>query len=561
MEEPKVIVIPKTVFPNVDPTTGILKKRRVAAYCRVSTDMDDQLHSLETQKIEFERKIKENPDWIYAGLYFDEGISGTLLDKREGFNTMIKDALNGKIDLILVKSISRYARNTVHSIQTKRDLEAKGVEIFFEKENISSLDPSCETMFTIYSSFAQEESRQISTNVTWGIRARMREGKYKIARAILGYKKNEKGEMDIDEEGRKTVECIFTMFMNGYTYREIAKHLINKGIKNSNGNVSWSVSTISELLSNEKYCGDILYQKTYCKSYLTHIRKQNNGEYEKFFFPNHHPAIISKPEFMYVQLLKKKRRDNYNPINNKNNLPLAGLVYCSCCGRQMRRVQYYKGKQYERFALTCKMQKRNNQNFVNCTTTSTLDYDLVLSLVEKIIKERNIDFNSSLLTDSILEGSNLITSVNKIAELKKEINETERELTSLITKQVKSGLPLETYQNKYNKLQAKLDKAKALIAEINEDSYFDYENSILNRELHGFLCKNTAISARIIAKDIKRIYRLEDDSLLIVLSKKIVSESQLESIRINACNYTSLQLKTFTNDNKTIYYRLLNLED
>ena len=166
MEGSKVIVIPKTLLPNLDVASGKIKKKRVAAYCRVSSDMDDQLNSLETQKREFSRKINENPEWEFVRLYADEGITGTSLKKRKDFNQMIKDAMDGKIDLILVKSISRFARNTVDCIQTKRDLQSKGVEVFFEKENISSFNETSETMLTVYASFAQEESRQISTNVS-----------------------------------------------------------------------------------------------------------------------------------------------------------------------------------------------------------------------------------------------------------------------------------------------------------------------------------------------------------------------------------------------------------
>lgn len=172
----KIIVIPKVETPTIDVSTGERKKKRVAAYARVSTDMEDQKNSLETQKAEYTKRIRENPEWEFVELYFDEGITGTNTKRRDGFNRMIKDALSGKIDLILVKSISRFARNTIDCIATKRALQDKGVEIFFEKENISSLDSSSETMLTIYASFAQEESRQISTNVTWGIRSKMRQG-------------------------------------------------------------------------------------------------------------------------------------------------------------------------------------------------------------------------------------------------------------------------------------------------------------------------------------------------------------------------------------------------
>ena len=298
MEGSKVIVIPKTILPNLDVASGKTKKKRVAAYCRVSSDMDDQLNSLETQKREFSRKINENPEWEFVRLYADEGITGTSLKKRKDFNQMIKDAMDGKIDLILVKSISRFARNTVDCIQTKRDLQSKGIEVFFEKENISSFNETSETMLTVYASFAQEESRQISTNVSWGIRARMRDGKYRIANPMLGFRKNESGELVVDEEGKKTVQLIFSLFINGSSYREIINELIKQGKKNTKGEVKWLVSNITSILGNEKYCGDIIYQKTFTKNYLTHERSVNNGELEQYFLPQHHEPIIDKATFM-----------------------------------------------------------------------------------------------------------------------------------------------------------------------------------------------------------------------------------------------------------------------
>ena len=227
MEENRVIVIPRKVFANIDPVSGEKRKIRVSAYARVSTDADDQLNSLETQKNEFTRKILENPDWEFVELYYDEGITGTCLKRRDGFNKMVKNAKAGLIDMILVKSISRFARNTVDFLKTVRELKAIGVGVFFEKEHCSSLDDKTETMLTIFASLAQEESRQISTNVTWGIRARMKDGSYRGVSLdkYLGFKLDENGQVVIDEEEADTVRKIFLMCLSGYTYRQISKHL------------------------------------------------------------------------------------------------------------------------------------------------------------------------------------------------------------------------------------------------------------------------------------------------------------------------------------------------
>ena len=284
MNNNKVIIIPKKEEIPVDLLTGKIRKKRVAAYARVSTDEEDQLNSYNAQIDEFEKRIKANPDWEFVGMYADEGITGTSTKHRKNFNLMIDAALAGEIDLILVKSISRFARNTIDCLKTKRALQEKGVEIFFEKENISSLDERAETMLTIYASFAQEESRSISTNVTWGVRKRMRDGTWKFpAKTLIGYKKNDDGFLEIVPEEALIIQKIFNYFMDGFTYREIIDLLNEEGIKRPKSKTGkWNINVIYNILGNEKYCGDLLFQKTYVKSYLTHERTKNDGKFDKY---------------------------------------------------------------------------------------------------------------------------------------------------------------------------------------------------------------------------------------------------------------------------------------
>ena len=561
MEGSKVIVIPKTILPNLDVASGKIKKKRVAAYCRVSSDMDDQLNSLETQKREFSRKISENPEWEFVRLYADEGITGTSLKKRKDFNQMIKDAMDGKIDLILVKSISRFARNTVDCIQTKRDLQSKGVEVFFEKENISSFNETSETMLTVYASFAQEESRQISTNVSWGIRARMRDGKYRIANPMLGFKKNENGELVVDEEGKKTVQLIFSLFINGSSYREIINELIKQGKKNTKGEVKWLVSNITSILGNEKYCGDIIYQKTFTKNYLTHERAVNNGELEQYFLPQHHEPIIDKATFMYVQLLRKKRKENYNPIENRNNMPLAGLVYCANCGRPMHRVQYHKGQQYERFALTCKMNIKNSVNYINCDIKSTLDYDSLLKLIEQIVKDELGSIDISLLSKSVSSAVAITESTDRINALTEEINNYKIRINELVTEQIQKGVNIEEYKEVYSELQGKIKTCELEIETISSEEYISNKNKELIKDLSAFLEKNTSLSPQIVSQVIRRIYRLNDNSLLIIVSKKEVDPSLLETIKNRIDDFRYLELREFKDGKTLIQYRILKMEE
>lgn len=227
------------------------QKRRVAAYARVSTDSDEQLSSYEAQVDFYTRHIQSNPEWEFVNVYTDEGISGTNTKKREGFNRMVADALDGRIDLILTKSISRFARNTVDTLTTVRKLKEKNVEVYFEKENIYTLDAKGEMMITIMSSLAQEESRSISENVTWGKRRSMEEGKFSLAyKCFLGYEKGEDGLPQIVEEEARIVRKIYQMFLDGKTVRTIADYLTGQGIPTPRGKEKWPVSTIISILTN-----------------------------------------------------------------------------------------------------------------------------------------------------------------------------------------------------------------------------------------------------------------------------------------------------------------------
>lgn len=559
----KIIVIPKVKTPAIDVFTGERKKKRVAAYARVSTDMEDQKNSLETQKAEYIKRIKENPEWEFVELYFDEGITGTNTKKRDGFNRMIKDALSGKIDLILVKSISRFARNTVDCIATKRSLQDKGVEIFFEKENISSLDSSSETMLTIYASFAQEESRQISTNVTWGIRSKMRQGSYNgYSKRILGYKRDEEGNLVIDEEGKKAVLRIFEMFVDGYSYREIINYLKINNIKNAKGECKWDVGGIHRILTNEKYCGDLIYQKTYCNNYLTHERRKNLGEVEQYLIMEHHEKIIDKDLFMFVQMLLRKRRDDYDPrTGNKNATALAGLVYCATCGRQMRRILYYKGKPYERHVLTCKVNGRKNINYSDCPQKETLDYQLVEDASKAIVEERLGKLDTNLLLDSIRKGKTIGDFYSRSEEIKNQIEKTQNELNELVKRQMKECLPLSSYQRDYKALQEKINSLKKESENVLKEAYENNRKNNFNEDLAGFLSEKTTFSPKIASILIKRIYRLEDNSVLFVLSNKPVDEKTLKSIGKSSSDYLYLSKKEIDKNDRKLTYRILDLEE
>lgn len=330
-------------IPNVAFTIdGAVRKKRVAAYARVSTEQDEQQSSYETQVNFYTNYIQSNPDWEFAGIYSDKGISGTNTKHREGFNHMIKDALAGKIDLILTKSISRFARNTVDSLVTIRKLKEKGVEVYFEKENIYSLDSKGELMLTIMSSIAQEESRSISENVTWGKRKSMADGKVYVARrGFLGYKLDGNGNIVIDEEEAKIVREIYNLFLNGNTIRNICLILDSRNISTPKKNKNWSVSTVKSILTNEKYKGDALLQKSYAVDFLNKKRRKNTGELPQYYVEGSHPAIISPEIFDLVQTELNTR----DCARNRRTSIFSSKIICGECGCYYgRKVKNSKSK-------------------------------------------------------------------------------------------------------------------------------------------------------------------------------------------------------------------------
>ena len=318
--------------PKVKETPQEHGKKRVAAYTRVSTEQDEQLNSLSVQQRYFEELINKNPEWINVGIYYDEGISGTSLKKREGFNRLINDALDGKIDLILVKSISRFARNTVDALQTIRALKAKGVTVFFEKENIDSMDMKSEFILTIMSSLAQEESQSLSENIKWGLHKVYREGKVWVPYSnFLGYRRGNKYELIIDKEQAKFVRLIYRLFLEGRSPFYIARMFDSLNIPTMRKG-KWASSTIKSILENEKYCGDAILQKTFITDFMTHTAKVNEGELPAYYVKNDHPAIIRRATWDEVQFQISQRT-----IHSSDVYPFSTRLYCEACGEIYRR--------------------------------------------------------------------------------------------------------------------------------------------------------------------------------------------------------------------------------
>ena len=305
---------------------------RIAVYCRVSTDKDDQINSLESQKRFFREYIERNPSWELTKIYSDEGISGTSTKKRHSFNRMIDDACEHRFELIITKEISRFARNTLDSIYYTRKLKNYGVGVIFMNDNINTLDPDAELRLTIMSSIAQEESRKISERVKWGQKRRMEQGVV-FGRNMLGYDIRS-GTLFINKNGAETVKLIFHKYLNeGKGTHKIAQELRESGIPTASHMKNWNNTVISRILRNEKYCGDLIQKKTYTPSYLSHEKKPNRGYEDFVVIRNHHEPIISRDLFEKTQQelerrsVSIERRSRYS-----SRYCLSGKIKCGNCG-------------------------------------------------------------------------------------------------------------------------------------------------------------------------------------------------------------------------------------
>ena len=322
----------RTILPQ---NTNEVPVLRVAAYCRVSSDSEDQQHSFGAQTEYYTKLIGENPLWTLADIYADEGITGTSMKRRDEFKRMIADCKKGKIDRILTKSVSRFARNTVDCLETVRLLSGLGISILFEKEQIDTAKMSSEVILAFMSTQAQDESASISGNMLWSYEKRMKNGTFLGCKAPFGYRL-EKGALVIYEEEAETVRWIFRQYLSGQGARAIADALNSKGQNAGNKTGIWRVFTVQHILKNERYMGDALLQKTCTTTAdgISHKKVNNKGTHTQYYVENSHPAIIPREEFLAVQAALEKYRQRKSKAGNK----YAGLIKCSACGCSFTRL-------------------------------------------------------------------------------------------------------------------------------------------------------------------------------------------------------------------------------
>jgi DNA invertase Pin-like site-specific DNA recombinase len=348
MQSKNVTVIPARMRVGNNIRTEEKPKLRVAAYCRVSTDSEEQATSYEVQIEHYTNYINGNREWKLAGIYADDGITGTNTKKREEFNRMISDCMDGKIDMIITKSISRFARNTLDCLKYIRQLKDKNIPVFFEKENINTMDSKGEVMLTIMASLAQQESQSLSQNVKLGIQYRYQQGEIQVNHnRFLGYTKDEFKRLIIDPEEAEVVKRIYREYLEGASLLQIARGLEADGILTAAKKPKWRRETIQKILQNEKYIGDALLQKTYTVDFLSKKRVVNNGIVPQYYVENSHEPIIPRELYMQVQEEMARRSNLQSGKDGKKRIysgkyALSGIVYCGFCSDIYRRVYWYK---------------------------------------------------------------------------------------------------------------------------------------------------------------------------------------------------------------------------
>ena len=483
-----------------------VRKLRVAAYCRVSTEEEEQQGSFEIQKLYYTEKINSTPEWEVAGIYADDGISGVHTKKRDGFNQMIQDCKKRKIDLILTKSISRFARNTLDSIQYVRMLKQMGIAVVFEKENINTATMNSEMILTVLSAFAQAESESISQNVARGKRMGYKHGKFAFPYGrIIGYRKGADGKPEIIPEQAEVIRLIFNSYLQGDSLQSIKTKLETAGALTARGNTEWSAQSIQRILQNEKYCGDVLLQKTFTEDVLTGVHKKNTGQLPQYYIENYHEGIVSKQIFREVQAeiarrnsksaanQRKRRRGRYN-----SKYALTERLVCGDCGSPYKRVTW---NIHGRKQIVWRCVNRIEYGTKFCGSSPSIPEEKLHRAILKAVQDLAANFTDEVAAqiNGILHSIQTGESIKP--NLQEQLEQTQQEFDRLLEMSLDFDEDTPFLDNRLKKLNNKIKSLKKAIEEsaARQEKARQPEMLLSAKDLQ-ILEYDDALTARIIEK-------------------------------------------------------------
>lgn len=499
--------IPKRTVSVIEPQKSILvdkekyHQKRVAAYCRVSTDSEEQLTSYQNQMRVYTEMIAANKEWEFAGLYADEGISGTRADKRPEFQRMIRDCQNGKIDYIITKSVSRFARNTVECLEYVRSLKAQGIGIFFEEQNIDTLKNESELYLVIYAGFAQSESESISKHITWTYRKNFEDGKVSFQyKRLLGYRKGEDGKPEIVPEEAAIVERIYEMFLAGQPVKMIAQTLQAEKIEIPGKNLSFSKNMIMNILRNEKYCGDCILQKTVTVDCISKTRKANQGEAPMYIVENNHPAIISREVFNRAQE-ELSRRNSLRLQSDKTAVTANGryskyalteVLHCAECGSRYKRVTWnIRGK--KKIVWRCVSRLDYGKKY--CKNSITAEEEALHGAVVRALKRFHAEDESTYLTlmkATIGEAIGINGGSEEIDLLTRRIDTLNKRMLDLVNETVAAGKDVESSEDEFKGISDQIEQLNRRIAAIQESIHKDGSRQARLEEIQNIIAERNA---------------------------------------------------------------------
>lgn len=537
-QEKQIIIIPAN--PLVAQNRTFPRQLRAAAYCRVSTDQEEQLTSYEAQVAYYTDKIMSNHEWTLAGIFADEGITGTSVKKRTNFLRMIRLCRKGKIDIILTKSISRFARNTVDCLNYIRELKELGIAVIFENENINTMKADTEIIITMLAGFAQAQSESISQNVRWGKRQAFKSGKVSFQYSrIYGYERGENNKPRVVPEQAAVVRRIFQSYLAGSSVPDIKRMLEAEGIAAAGGKPQWSVGALQYMLRNEKYCGDALLQKTFVENCISKKTRKNNGELPKYLVQNHHEAIIDRTLFEKVQA-EIARRAGKRKVSDKTSktgqskysgrYALTELLICGNCGTPYKRVTWSKrGKK----KIVWRCISRLDYGTKYCKSSPTVDEERLQAAVLKAIntmmsnRERLIGILKTNLEITLSEKSSGATNPYAIENRIRELQDSMMELVAVAAKAGNA----ESYEDKFREISEEIKSLQKTLeqyqAEQNGPDELARQIDDICKALEDAPFEITEYSNNIVRQFIDTIKVVNEDKLLFIFKGGITIEQPL----------------------------------